>query len=148
MQLKPRYATFNARTAAVLTNLYVTGPVIGVSPTTSQVLASTQRLEEFNYFALDIAFTLGSLTNVGIKVEFSEDSVNWYQPVTTSNSGGTSTLTQMQILINLSGNYWVPLNGLWNTGGNFLTKYVRVSANGVGTVTSSSLAITLVAGWV
>ena len=119
------YKVFPVRAAAVLTNTYVAGTVIGEA-------------QEYNQYAFEIQFTLGSLTSADIKLEFSEDNSTWYQETFSSISGGTDTLTLGIHRLTSSGNY------VLNCG--MLSRYYRISVIGNGTVTSSSMAIQAVMG--
>ncbi len=107
---------FIARAAAVLT----TSEVAGASLDLNTTYASTA--------TVDVDFTLGSLTNVILRFYASMDGVTWKQIVT----GGsvlsetlTATASQAFSMPHLSG---------W--------KFLRASAQGTGTVTSSSCDIT------
>lgn len=105
----------NIRAAAILT----TG---AVASSTVRVLATlTQRVTLF------VRFTLGSLTNVIITPQVSYDGSTWHDVT----SPGALTLTA-------SGNKAVPLD---LTG----AKLFRATAQGTGTVTSSSLQLDV--GW-
>lgn len=112
------------RAAAILTNGYVAGTVLNTS--------------EANQVTLFIDFTLGSLTDAQIKIEFSPDGTNYFQEAFDSISTGTNTESAGVRKLTATGTYvlFVPV----------MAKTVRVSAIGTGTVTSSSLAITALVG--
>lgn len=113
------------RPAAILTTSYVAGTIID---------------NAFNYNSLQlfISFTIGSLTDAQIKVEFSLDGTTYFQHSYDSVAAGVNTITPGVIKLAATGKpiYTLPIN----------TKYVKVSSIGTGTVTGSSLAITAVMG--
>jgi len=119
------------RNAAILTNAYVAGTILD-GPT-------TVGMHLMNQLNLYIDFTKGSLDSVSLKVEFSNDYVagvndgTWYQETFESVSGGVATDTLGVHTISATGKYRLLIN--------IKDKYVRVSAIGTGTVTSSSLSI-------
>lgn len=141
-----RYFKFVVSPAAILTNSYVAGSIIGVDITGTNGQSLHIPVSELNTLALEVAFTLGSLTSANIKVEFSEDNVTYYQVVVGSISGGTNSISQMVFNLTATGNYLININSEAFTGSGFKTKYIRISAQGVGTVTSSSMAITALLG--
>ena len=106
--------------AQALTNSYVAGNVLDTK-------IKQDRL------ALLLAATLGSLTSIQYKIEYSTDQVTWYQETASSVSGGTATDTQVEHTISADGNYHlvIPL----------VDRYVRVSVKGTGTVTGSSITV-------
>lgn len=113
------------RAAAILTNGYVAGTDI----------ESTQ---QYNQAALLIAFTIGSLTDCDIKIEFSHDDTTYYQESFGTTSGAEDTLSAGHHTIAATGNYYYTFP--------IKARYIRVSAIGNGTVTSSSLALSLILG--
>lgn len=129
--LQQDYTLSNIRAAAILTTSYVAATVIG--PTTG---APALR----NQMNLLVKFTVGSLTSCEIKVEYSHDGTTYYQDTFESISGGTSTLSLGNYTFTSTGNYVISLPIKFN--------YVKVSAKGTGTVTSSSLLLDAVIGTV
>jgi hypothetical protein len=121
------------RTAAILTNAYVAGTVIG-----GETTGEKSKTNEYNQLILYVTFTIGSLTSASIKVEFSNDNSTYYQETAMSISGGTVTESLAIHTISASGNYriCIPMND----------RYVKISAIGTGTVTSSSMGIKAVLG--
>lgn len=116
------------RTAAILTDSYVAGTILGEkggSPSGDAI--------EFTQLILYISFTKGSLTTAEVKIEFSEDGTTYYQETFTSESGGTSTDTAGVHSFGATGNFRIPVP--------INDKYIKVSAKGTGTVTNSSMAI-------
>lgn len=99
------------RAAAVLTNAAVASNVVPVNQTLNG------RIQVY------CNFTLGSLTNVIINPQVSEDGTNWYD-VTDPGSLTITATGKKAFTIDASG-----------------AKQFRVQATGTGTVTSSSLAI-------
>ena len=97
--------------------------------TTSYVNSSSVDIEHWNKGSLLVSFTIGSLTNVLIKVQFSPDDTNWYDEVD-ANYGGHTIIEHA-----FAGSMAVafPLE--------LADKYIRISAKGTGTVTSSSLEV-------
>lgn len=112
------------RSAAILTNSYVAGTVL-------------ENCQNYNAMSLNIAFTLGSLTDAQIKVEVSADGTNYYQLYSDSISGGVNS--PAALVYKFTGNA-----ACSTTPVNLSTKYIKISAIGTGTVTGSSLAITAI----
>ena len=139
------YQSLQIRSAAILTNSYVAGTVIGAAQTTTYPMTA-DHVEQCNYLALECAFTLGSLTNVTLKIEFSEDNSTFYQIGTGTITTGTDAIVPGLVTLTATGNYYIDINKEFFNGGGFKTRYIKVSASGLGTVTSSSLAVTAVYG--
>lgn len=101
--------------------------------TTGEVAASDLDLSESTAggrVVVDIAFTLGSLTNVTIRAYGSFDGVTWKQ----LREGPGGTLVSLALTANDSTAWSIEIpSGM---------RRFRVSAQGSGTVTSSSLAMT------
>ena len=117
---------YTVRSAAILTNAYVAGEVI-------------ENSEKYNVMSIDFDFTKGLLTDAQIKVEVSIDGTNYYQLNSDSISSGTNTLSPLVYKLTTTGKgSTTPLT--------INTKYVKVSAIGTGTVTSSSLKLDVVMG--
>lgn len=111
----------SVRAAAVLTNSYVTGTVL-------------TQTRGFNQLSVMIQFTLGSLTSAEIRIEFSIDNSTWFQEVIDSaNSLSELTSSQGDRTLTSSGNYAISIPISYN--------FIRISAKGTGTVTSSSMTI-------
>ena len=116
------------RTAAILTGSYVVAATWGATG------EEQGRNIESSHLVLDITFTKGSLTTGDIKVEYSEDGATWFIATTASTSAGVMTVSE----------------AVWKLGANTTCSlaialikhpWVRVSAIGAGTATSSSLAL-------
>lgn len=142
------YATRTVRTAAILTNAYVAGTVLGVATNDANQLKLNDTPYEWNHLALEIQFTIGSLTDGRIKIEVSDDNVTFYQTIIGSvvPASGTNTLMPMEFVLTATGNYYVSINSENLTGSGLKARFIRVSAKGTGTVTSSSMAITAIVG--
>lgn len=119
----------DVRASAILTGAYVAGNVIG--PTSSGVY----KLDcgNFNQLKLILDFTIGSLDSCDVKVEFSEDGTTYTQYTGKSYAAGVETLTLTASRMTATGkyDYLIPIS----------TKFIKVSALGNGTATSSLLAI-------
>lgn len=98
--------------------------------TTSEVAASSLDLNEAfgAQVTVDASFTIGSLTNVVLRFYASSDGVT-YKPIALGGTVVSETLTASAERC-----YTIPGLGGW--------KYFRVSAQGAGTVTGSSLTLT------
>lgn len=118
-------STTALRASAILTNSYVNS---------SSVAAS----EGENQLILLIDATLGSLTSIEVKVEFSDDDATFYQESFGAIAGGTDTLTLGEHQITADGNYRLPIS--------ISDRFLRIAAKGTGTVTGSSLTIDGVLG--
>ena len=117
------YKVSVVRAAAILTNAYVAGTVL-------------EECQDFDQVNLYVDFTIGSLTDLQIKVEFSFDNSTWYQESFSSISTTTDTLSLGVHKIAGTGKFVINVP---NQG-----RYVRASAIGTGTVTASTATITAV----
>lgn len=109
--------TFVARAAAILT----TGEVAGTSFDLNNAWGAK--------VAVQVDFTLGSLTNEVVRFYVSNDGTNFYTLYGPSGAVLTQTLTASAAIT-------IPVQAVgW--------KFLRVSCQGTGTVTSSSSTITL-----
>lgn len=140
------YAVRSVRAAAILTTGYVAGTVIGVASSSSSQQPLSDDPSGWNHLALECDFTIGSLADVLIKIEFSDDNTNFYQISVGANSSGTITESQGVYKLTATGKYYIDVNKDFFGGGGFKTRYIKISAQGEGTVTNSSLAITAVLG--
>ena len=119
------YKVYGVRAAAVLTGSYVAGTDIA-------------DVYNYNQLVVEADFTLGSLTSAEIKVEYSQDGTNFFQETFSSISGGTDSLTIGAHQMMGTGKYMISLP--------LLSKIVRISAKGTGTVTGSSLSLRAILG--
>jgi hypothetical protein len=120
MYITPNYILKPVRAAAILTNSYVAGTVL-------------TDCESYNQLFVDAYFTIGSLTNAIIKVEFSWDGTNYTQEAFGAVSGAVETESLGTHLMAGTGNYSISVP--------IVARYVKISAIGTGTVTDSSLKI-------
>ena len=124
-----KYLKKSIRSSVVLTNSYVAATVLGpqgVAPEADPVAN--------NKLVLFIDFTIGSLTDARVKVEFSDDGTTYYQETNAgSPSSGVSTLTVNEYEMEATGKFTVVLD--------YTARYIKVSAKGTGTVTGSLMAI-------
>lgn len=124
------HKVYPVRTAAILTNAYVAGTTItGVG---GNGVHLTNQLE------LYVDFTIGSLTDAQIKIEFSNDNSAYFQESASSISGGTDTISLLVHKLTATGKYRIAIP--------IKDRFVKVSVIGTGTVTSSSLAIDAIIG--
>lgn len=131
--LQQDFGTFNVRSAAILTTAYVAGNVIGNTTDFSQGGVHLK-----NQLELYIDFTVGSLTDVLIKIEFSNDGTTYFQEASSSISSGLDTVSPLEHKFTATGKYRLALP--------IKDRFIKVSAKGEGSVTNSSLAITAVIG--
>lgn len=126
------YAFFNnLRSAAILTNSYVAADVLGPTTDTNQVQADVSRYNQLNIF---VEFTIGSLTDADLKVEFSHDGTTYFQDSAIgSPSSGESAVSALHYTFSADGNYTISIPIKCN--------YIKISIVGNGTVTSSEAAI-------
>ncbi len=117
--------TWIVRAAAILTNAFVIGKLI-------------ESVYGDNQLVLYLDFTIGSLDDAQIKIEYSKDRTDWYQESTETISGGVKTVTPIVHKLTATGKPRLGLVGK--------DKYIRISAIGTGTVTGSSLKILGITG--
>lgn len=115
------YQVHTVRAAAILTGSYVAGTVI-------------ENKGRSNTLDILAAFTIGSLTDAQIKVEYSTDGTTYYQEAGSAYSAGVSTEALEAHKIAATGNYQFRI-AIPNV------PYIKISSIGTGTATSSSLAI-------
>lgn len=127
-----KYFETPVRAAAILTGSYVAGTVIDG--------AGADGVWDHNQLILYITFTIGSLTSLQVKVEFSADNSTYYQETFGSISTGTSTEVVGEHSFAATGNFRLAIP--------IKDRFIKVSAKGTGTVTSSSVAILAITGGV
>lgn len=127
------YHYYSLRASSVLTNAYVVYPVTLVDANNTAM--TIQSLIQTNQLIIYGFFTLGSLTSLNLKVEFSNDNVNWVQETFDAVDSATGVITELPIVRNITvaGNFRIPIR--------IRDQYVRISAEGVGTVTGSLLTL-------
>lgn len=128
------YSLFSVRAAAILTTSAVAGTVIGGTTESSNLFYNNQLI-------ILADFTIGSLTNVILTVEFSPDNSNWYAETyeDIAASTGVATVRVKTHVIAATGKLRLPPITICDS-------YIRISATGTGTVTSSSLAVQVIIG--
>lgn len=128
------YTYYNVRTAAILTNSYVAGNIIG--NTTDFAALGGVHLQ--NQLVLLVNFTIGSLTSASIKIEFSPDNTSYYQEASSSIAAGTDTVSLLVHTLTASGLYRLAIP--------IKDRFIKVSAVGTGTLTNSTMTINAVFG--
>jgi len=106
------------RDEAILTTGYVASTVI-------------ENLQQYNEIVLYNYFTKGSLTSLNVKIESSIDGVTYASETNMSVSGADITLEKAVYNTTETGNFKIAIP--------ISANYVKVSYQGVGTVTSSLL---------
>jgi hypothetical protein len=124
------YKLIDIRTAAILTNAYVAGTLI--SPANMAYTIAQNEL------LLYIDFTLGSLTDAQIKIEFSNDGITYFQECSGLVSAGVETDSLLVHKLTGTGKFRIPVQ--------IKDRFIKISVIGTGTVTSSSMAIKAVMG--
>lgn len=119
------YVQKAVRTAAILTNSYVAGTVL-------------ENTHNYNQLIVLVDFTKGSLTSGEIKVEFSPDGTTYYQETFQAVSAGVATESLGTHTFAATGKYRISIP--------VKDKYIKISANGTGTVTSSEMAVVALLG--
>lgn len=112
--------TVTIRDAAILTTSYVASIVL-------------DQVENYNQLNLYCYFTKGSLTTAEVKVEFSIDGTNYAQQSMVTSSAGVGTVNKFEYQTAEDGNVVLSLP--------ISARFIKVSAKGTGTVSSSSLKI-------
>lgn len=123
--MNQNYMIYSVRAAAILTGTYVAGTIIEGTHLENQLI-------------INVTFVKGSLTSAQIKVEFSNDSSNYYQETVQNISGGTSTDSLLVHSIDTTGGYRIAVP--------IKDRFIKISAIGTGTATNSSMTIDAVVG--
>lgn len=118
------FIPINIRAATILTNAFVAGTVIS---------AFNNNPALKNQLNLLLSFLKGSLTSLDIKIEYSNDGTTYYQETFETITGGAAAMSLGLYNFTADGNYVISIP--------IKASYIRVSALGNGTVTSSSLLI-------
>ncbi len=129
---KTRLNTVSLRSSAILTTSYVAADVIGGDVSQQHVVRGSNQL------IILADFTIGSLTSLELKVETSIDGLSWYQESFGSISAGTDTVSLGEHTNTATGKYRIPIP--------VNEPYIRISAKGTGTVTSSLLQLDAIIG--
>lgn len=120
-----QYTAKSVRSTAILTNSYVAWTVLWDT--------EQNRIQELNQCVLFIDFVIWSLTSMELKIEFSDDWINYYQDTFLDISWGTATVSLWEYTFTASGSY--------NIAAPFKARMIRASVIGTWTVTGSSCAI-------
>jgi hypothetical protein len=129
------YQYYTIRPAAILTTSYVVYPIalIEANQPANQPAMTIQSLLQCDQIIFYAFLTLGSLTSINLKVEFSPDNVNWVQETYDSVNGTTGIVSELPMVRNILQSCRIPIR--------IRDAYMRISAEGVGTVTGSSLTL-------
>lgn len=122
---EPDYEFIQIRSAAILTNGWVAGTVLGPS--------NFPRLINKTKMVVYIDFTKGSLTDGQVKVEFSNDGTDYYQETSQAIVTGVDTMTPLVHKMTADGKCRLLIT--------IKDRYVKISATGTGTVDNSSMKI-------
>lgn len=115
------------RSAAILTDSYVAGTEFSMA--------------EHNLLAIDVEFTIGSLTDMRLKVEVSnDDGTTYVQQVEESASSGVTTVTANEYKIAASGSVTLLIHPI-------RAGLVKISVKGTGTATGSSCEVNAHTAW-
>jgi len=125
------YALFPVRTALILTNSYVAGTVL------SYANANPALRNQLNIL---VDFTIGSLTDGRVKVEYSHDGTTYFQETFLDIAGAVAT--------GFLGEYKFTGTGKFIISIPIKANYIKISALGTGTVTSSLMTLSAVVGTV
>ena len=128
------YTKFSVRSSVILTTDYVAGTTIGVYSTT----ALSNRIHDRNQLLVYLSLTIGSLTSVQLKVEFSDDDTTYYQETGSTISAGLSADDLLVHEFTATGNYRLATN--------IKDKYVKISIKGTGDTTNSLALIDAIIG--
>jgi len=120
-----QYTAKSIREAAILTTSYVSWTVLGLDDNNSA--------QTLNQSVLLIDFTIWSLTSLELKIEYSDDAINYYQQTFVDVSWWTAIAS--------AGEYNFSETWSYEIANPFKAKYIKVSVKGTWTVTSSSCAI-------
>ena len=131
------YIKRNIRSSAVLTGSYVAATVLGAEAGTTPDTYTTNP-NEYNQVVLYVDFTIGSLTDMLLNVEFSPDNSSYYQETLGTISGSTETDSVLEHKFTATGKYRIAIP--------CTDRYIKVSVKGTGTVTNSLCAIDAVLG--
>jgi hypothetical protein len=120
-----QYTTKEIRSATILTNSYVAANVLWQN--------DNNRIQELNQSVLFIDFTIWSLTSMELKIEYSDDGVNYYQQSFIDVSWGTATVSAWEYTFTASWSYEI--------SNPFKAKFIKISVKWTWTVTWSSCTI-------
>lgn len=124
------YDFVNVRSAAILTGAFVAGNIIGSRSDSGYVMGNPSK---YNQMVIYVDFTIGSLTDGQIKVEFSHDNSTYYAEGFNSISAGVATESTATHKFTATGKYSIAIP--------ISAQYIKISAFGNGTTTGSSMKI-------
>lgn len=120
-------------TGVLATNSYV------FSPTVSLGVGGTP-----NQMCIYPTVTLGTLTSVQLKVQFSDDNVNWFDQSLDNVAGATIAAGVATVATNSFERSLVQSEAIFVQLG--LNRYLRIGYKGTGVVTGSALTLTITVG--
>lgn len=119
----------DVRASAVLTNSYVAGTVLSYANVNPALR---------NQLNIYVDLTIGSLTDGRVKVEYSHDGSDYYQDTFADVATGVATMSVGYYKFTATGKYVISIP--------VKSSYIKISALGTGTVTSSLMKIGAVIG--
>lgn len=122
----------------VLTTSYVPYELQLTDPNSGAVIQSLLQNDQLIIYGF---LTLGSLTSMNLKVEFSNDNSTWVQETLDFvGSASTGVINEYPFVRNIaqSGNFRIPIR--------IRDQYIRISVEGVGTVTGSTFGFGVIVG--
>jgi len=120
-----QYTAREIRSAAILTASYVAADVLWVD--------DNNRIQELNQSVLFIDLTIWSLTSMELKLEYSDNGIDFYQQTFLAIDGGTATASLWEYTFTTTGQYEI--------ANPFKAQYVRASVKWTWTATWSSCTI-------
>lgn len=118
------YRKYPVRSSAILTSSYVAGTVVELDPGANQIV-------------IYLGFTIGSLTTMELKVEFSNDNTTFYQEThQDSVTSGVAAQVLKSHQLSATGNYRIPIP--------VKDRFVKISVKGTGTATSSLATVDVI----
>lgn len=129
------------RTQDYITRIVREDAELTTSEVTHSILtpgALQENLYNRNQMLLYVDFTKGSISSVDLRVEVSHDGVKWYDPQVETSSGGVTTSDDHKWTMTTTGKRRYPFP--------IKDRYIRLVAQGFGTVTGSSLEVIVVIG--
>lgn len=120
------FHTQSIRAAAILTDSYVASTIV--------------RGDEYNFLGIQLAWTKGSLTSFELKIEGSNDGINYFQQITEITVGGAVTPALAYYTTTTAGSYNISVYPI-------RSKYIKVSVKGTGTTTNSSCTLGAILTW-
>lgn len=126
-----KYKEYEVRRAAILTNGYVAGTVLGLEDI---------NLETNNELILLVDFDIAALASGTIKVEFSPDNVTYYQETVEDVNTTTGVITERLATRDMTA------GGQYRMAIPLMDKFIKISVLGTGVVAASSMAVIALVG--